>query len=97
MDGTEPIVRPSAGPAHGPTVPTSRGDGSTTDAKKPPVRAGGFLVLEWWTGVAGRSDQWAQERAEPSSSAVRKLDPQPHAATAFGLFTVKPAPISVST
>jgi hypothetical protein len=47
MDGTEPIVRPTAQPAHGSTVPTHRGDGPTTDAKKPPVRAGGFLVLEW--------------------------------------------------
>ncbi len=41
--------------------------------------------------------QWAQDRAVPSSSAVRKLDPQPQAATAFGLLTVKPAPMSVST
>src|SRR3954447_5236049 len=41
--------------------------------------------------------QWAQARAVPESSAVRKLDPQPQAATAFGLLTVKPAPISVST
>jgi hypothetical protein len=43
------------------------------------------------------SGQWAQDRAVPASSAVLKLDPQPHAATAFGLFTVKPAPMSVST
>ncbi len=41
--------------------------------------------------------QWLQERAWPASSAVRKLDPQPQAATAFGLLTVKPAPMSVST
>jgi hypothetical protein len=41
--------------------------------------------------------QWAQLLGAPLSSAVRKLDPQPHAETAFGLFTVKPAPMSVST
>jgi hypothetical protein len=28
---------------------------------------------------------------------VRKEDPHPHAATALGLLTVKPAPMSVST
>ena len=45
-----------------------------------------------------RSDgQCEQPFAEPASSAVRKLEPQPQAATAFGLFTVNPAPISVST
>ena len=44
-----------------------------------------------------RMDQCEQERAVPASSAVRKLEPQPQAATAFGLLTVKPAPISVST
>jgi hypothetical protein len=41
--------------------------------------------------------QCAQERALPESSAVRKLEPQPHAVTAFGLLTVKPAPMRVST
>jgi hypothetical protein len=45
----------------------------------------------------GTVRQWAQERAVPASSAVRKLEPQPQAVTAFGLLTVKPAPISVST
>ena len=33
----------------------------------------------------------------PPSSAVRKLEPQPQPLTAFGLLTVKPAPIRVST
>ena len=46
---------------------------------------------------AGEGGQCAQDRAVPSSSAVRKLEPQPQAATAFGLLTVKPAPMSVST
>ena len=41
--------------------------------------------------------QWEQPLGEPVSSAVRKLEPQPQAATAFGLLTVKPAPIRVST
>ncbi len=41
--------------------------------------------------------QCEQPFGAPSSSAVRKLEPQPQAATAFGLFTVKPAPMSVST
>src|SRR5215208_5585232 len=41
------------------------------------------------------SRQWAQDRALPASSAVRKLEPQPQPDTAFGLLTVNPAPISV--
>ena len=41
--------------------------------------------------------QWEQLRAVPASSAVRKLEPQPQPETAFGLLTVKPAPIRVST
>ena len=41
--------------------------------------------------------QWEQERGAPASSAVRKLEPQPQPETAFGLLTVKPAPMSVST
>lgn len=41
--------------------------------------------------------QCEQLFGEPVSSAVRKLEPQPQAATAFGLLTVKPAPMSVST
>ncbi len=41
--------------------------------------------------------QCEQERGVPSPSAVRKLEPQPQPETAFGLLTVKPAPISVST
>jgi len=40
--------------------------------------------------------QWWQEPAWPADSAVRKLLPQPQPETAFGLLTVKPAPISVS-
>ncbi len=51
--------------------------------------------------VAGRSRpteaQWWQAPGAPSDSAVRNEEPQPHAATALGLLTVKPAPISVST
>ena len=45
--------------------------------------------------LAGR--QCEQERGVPSPSAVRKLEPQPQPETAFGLLTVKPAPMSVST
>ena len=41
--------------------------------------------------------QCEQPRAWPASSAVRKLEPQPQPETAFGLLTVKPAPMSVST
>src|SRR5918995_726300 len=37
-------------------------------------------------------DQCEQPLGDPVSSAVRKLEPQPHAATALGLLTVKPAP-----
>ena len=44
-----------------------------------------------------RRGQWEQERGVPAPSAVRKLEPQPQPETAFGLLTVKPAPISVST
>ena len=53
-------------------------------------------------GDAGREGpsgdrQWEQERGEPASSPVRKLEPQPQPETAFGLLTVKPAPMRVST
>ena len=41
--------------------------------------------------------QWEQDWALPESSAVLKLEPHPQPLTAFGLFTVKPAPMSVST
>ena len=58
--------------------------------KKPPVRPAASRSAH------GR-DQWEQPLGAPSSSAVRKLEPQPQAATAFGLLTVKPAPIRVST
>jgi hypothetical protein len=43
------------------------------------------------------TSQWEQDLAVPASSAVRKLEPQPQPETAFGLLTVKPAPMSVST
>ena len=48
-------------------------------------------------GRARPGTQWWQAPGAPSESAVRKLLPQPHAETALGLLTVKPAPISVST
>ena len=41
-------------------------------------------------GVAADVGQCAQPLGAPPSSAVRKLEPQPQAATAFGLLTVKP-------
>src|SRR5450756_1849800 len=44
-----------------------------------------------------RGAQWWQAPGAPSDSAVRNEEPHPHAATALGLLTVKPAPISVST
>ncbi len=46
--------------------------------------------------VAELRGQWLQPPGLPSESDVRKLLPQPQADTAFGLLTVKPAPISVS-
>ncbi len=49
-----------------------------------------------WSGPKALG-QWEQERAVPASSAVRKLEPQPQPDTAFGLLTVKPAPMRVST
>jgi hypothetical protein len=58
--------------------------------KKPPVRPAASILERC-------RDQCEQPFGDPVSSAVRKLEPQPQAATAFGLFTVKPAPISVST
>ena len=48
-------------------------------------------------GPTTRRGQCEQPFGAPPSSAVRKLEPQPQAATAFGLLTVKPAPMSVST
>ena len=53
--------------------------------------------LERAPSGAVRRGQWEQDRGEPASSPVRKLEPQPQPETAFGLLTVKPAPISVST
>jgi hypothetical protein len=41
--------------------------------------------------------QWWQAPGAPSDSAVLNEEPHPQAATALGLLTVKPAPISVST
>src|SRR5436190_14557753 len=55
-------------------------------------RAGRRLAFWLEAGGVPATAQWAQARAWPESSAVRKLEPQPQAATAFGLFTVKPAP-----
>jgi hypothetical protein len=46
--------------------------------------------------IGSALDQWWQAPGAPADSEVRKLLPQPHADTAFGLLTVKPAPISVS-
>ncbi len=81
------------------------------ETAKPPEEAGGFgsvmhfvRGLTRWLGRAspirrapcGASSQCEQACALPAESAVRKLLPQPQAATAFGLFTVNPAPISVS-
>ena len=48
-------------------------------------------------GVLIRNRRATLAETVPASSAVRNDEPQPHAATAFGLFTVKPAPMSVST
>ena len=92
--------------AHGPGVPV-RGDqwscavcGRTSpETTKPPVARRLSIVMSrpgrrsrhGWVG------QCAQPLGAPPSSAVRKLEPQPQAATAFGLLTVKPAPMSVST
>ena len=50
-----------------------------------------------WTPRALPARQCEQERGVPSPSAVRKLEPQPQPETAFGLLTVKPAPMRVST
>ena len=61
-------------------------------------RRGPAARVRWLAGaVTRRSGQWAQERAEPASPSVRKLEPQPQPETAFGLLTVKPAPMRVST
>ena len=91
MDSVGTVVRS----AHDPTVPATmgrpaeRGPGNDEAAGRPAA----FVQL-----VSASGDgQCAQPRGAPSSSAVRKLEPQPHAATALGLFTVKPAPIRVST
>lgn len=55
-------------------------------------------VASWRRRPRRRGEgQWEQDFAWPLSSAVRKLEPQPQPVTAFGLFTVKPAPMSVST
>src|SRR5690349_20363978 len=56
---------------------------------------GGFWCC--WCRWSVGADQCAQLLAVPASSAVRKLEPQPQAVTAFGLLTVNPAPMSVST
>ena len=91
-------VRQRAAPAHGSTVPAI----SVAMVRRWMRRSrrcvpAASSYVEGRSALADRSGQWAQARAAPSSSAVRKLDPQPQAATAFGLLTVNPAPISVST
>jgi hypothetical protein len=62
-------------------------------------RARPAAAIDSLGGRRGRPSgrQWEQPFGEPVSSAVRKLEPQPQAATALGLLTVKPAPMSVST
>ena len=67
------------------------------ETTKPPV-ARRLVVRDPASVPDGRSvGQWEQPLGAPPSSAVRKLEPQPQAATAFGLLTVKPAPMRVST
>ena len=60
-------------------------------------RSGGSRLSGGWRARAPPVGQWAQERAAPASPSVRKLEPQPQPDTAFGLLTVKPAPMRVST
>ena len=69
------------------------------DMTKPPVEPAASGRADWRSGDPPRPsiDQCEQPFGAPSSSAVRKLEPHPQAATAFGLLTVKPAPMSVST
>ncbi len=61
----------------------------------PPV-IGGVVAGGGEAGIGRPEAQW-QAPGEPADSAVRKDEPQPQAETAFGLLTVKPAPMSVST
>ena len=58
---------------------------------------GSWFIVVVAPAVSAGGGQCAQPFGAPPSSAVRKLEPHPQAATAFGLLTVKPAPISVST
>ena len=84
------------GPADRPSRPRVRDGPGHEEAAG---RAGGFRSGGWRSGDRPRRsiDQCEQPFGAPSSSAVRKLEPHPQAATAFGLLTVKPAPMSVST
>lgn len=66
--------------------PAAPGPGNDEAAGRPAARGAALAVR-----------QCEQPFGAPPSSAVRKLEPQPQADTAFGLLTVKPAPISVST
>ena len=81
-----------------PAVPVACAQWSCRRNRRSRRSAGGFgsLLVER-SAVRRPLGQCAQPLGAPPSSAVRKLEPQPHAATAFGLLTVNPAPISVST
>ena len=93
MPGQRTLCRGKRGISMAVTVAGSAPAGSSVasaaDTQKPPV------ARRLRSDVGG--GQCAQERALPASSAVRKLEPQPQPETAFGLLTVKPAPIRVST
>jgi hypothetical protein len=83
------------------TRPASAADGRVTPGaggrrrRLTAERAGGRQRMQ--PGDPGPGAQWWQAPGLPADSAVRNDDPQPQADTAFGLFTVKPAPIRVST
>lgn len=79
-----PVVA-AAGP------PDAAGAGPNEGRRRGPAASGAAMI----PARAGRA-QW-QAPGDPADSAVRKDDPHPQAETAFGLFTVKPAPMSVST
>ena len=58
----------------------------------------GFTTLALWLlSQAGAADRGRQTAETSSSSATRKEEPQPQAATTFGLSTLKPAPCRLST
>ncbi len=83
-----PRGAPDAGIIGGPPRPASPGPGNR----------GRRRLVRRRSGCGGRAGpQWWQAPGLPVESAVRNEEPQPQAATAFGLLTVKPAPMSVST